>query len=310
MFYRFFLFFLFVLFFDLTSDVPAKAYTASDAHTAEAELWGKQPEEEKAFETAGLFFSDKPEEVPIRENTPLWLENAISEPEAQEDSPMIAIVIDDLGINRKTTEAVLELPAPITAAFLAYADDLPQQTEKARSNGHELLLHVPMEPANPHFDPGPGALRTDLTADDIREKLDIMLEAFDGYVGINNHMGSKFTSDRKAVGTVIDELKKRNLLFLDSMTSGESFGWKQARDRNVPYAVRDVFLDNARDEKEIMKQLALVEKQALKHHIAVAIGHPHAATVRALSKWMPQAKEKGFVFVPVSSVALIGQEDY
>ena len=137
-----------------------------------------------------------------------------------------------------------------------------------------------------------------------------MLDSFDGYVGVNNHMGSKFTSDRKAVGTVINELKKRELLFLDSMTSGKSLGWKLARDKNIPYVVRDVFLDNARDENEIMKQLNLVERHALKHHVAVAIGHPHIATVQALSRWIPKAKEKGFVFVPVSSVALIGQDAF
>ena len=307
MFYRI-SFFLFLL-FNLIGSAPAATAAASE-HTAEKELWGKSAETPKPFANTGSPSVDESKTVSIRESTPLWLENAIPEPETQEDAPMIAIVIDDLGINRKMTEAVLDLPAPITTAFLAYAEDLPQQTEKARSNGHELLLHVPMEPVNSRLDPGPDALRTDMTVENIQERFDVMLDSFDGYVGVNNHMGSKFTSDRKAVGTVINELKKRELLFLDSMTSGKSLGWKLARDKNIPYVVRDVFLDNARDENEIMKQLNLVERHALKHHVAVAIGHPHIATVQALSRWIPKAKEKGFVFVPVSSVALIGQDAF
>lgn len=307
MFSRFFCLFLFIL----AAIVPSAARAAASEHTAEAKLWGTPAAESKPFETAGLFFNDKPEEPPVRENAlPQWLENAVPAPETDESAPMIAIVIDDLGMNGKMTEAVLNLPAPITAAFLPYADALPRQTEKAKANGHELLLHVPMEPVNPNRDPGPEALKTDLSAADIREKLDAMLNAFDGYVGINNHMGSKFTADKEKIGVVTDELKKRELIFLDSLTAGDSAGWKQARDKNVLYAVRDFFLDNSRDEKEIMKQLASVEKHSLKHHVAVAIGHPHAETVRALGKWMPRAKEKGFVFVPVSLVALIGQEEY
>ncbi len=308
MFYRISLFLF--LFFNLIWSVQTEAYTSAATHTAEKKLWGKSAETQKPVKPASSLSGEKPKAGSVRENTPLWLEHAIPEPETQEDAPMIAIVIDDLGINRKMTEAVLNLPAPITAAFLTYAEDLPQQTEKARSNGHELLLHVPMEPVNPRFDPGPDALRTDMTVENILEKFDAMLDSFDGYVGINNHMGSKFTSDEKALNTVINELKKRELLFLDSMTSGKSLGWKLARDKNIPYVVRDVFLDNSRNEKEIMKQLISVERHALKHHVAVAIGHPHTATVRALNKWIPQAREKGFVFVPVSSVALIGQDAF
>lgn len=295
------------LFLALPPAVSATSYVSPSSHTAESALWG---EHETSVETAASASDNRREDIPVQKNPPLWLEHAVPEPEAEEDTPMIAIVIDDLGINRKMTEAVLKLPAPITTAFLAYAENLPEQTERARKNGHELLMHIPMEPVNPHFDPGPNTLLTKMTGGEISERLNAMLSSFDGYVGINNHMGSRFSADKAAIGAVIDELKKRGLIFLDSMTSGNSSGWKSARDRNVPYAVRDIFLDNAHDENEIMKQLDLVEKQALKHHVAVAIGHPHATTVNALKKWIPKATEKGFVFIPVSLVALIGQEKY
>lgn len=297
----------FFSFFDLAGTACAQAYFSPSEHTSEKNLWGE-------FETAGLFSGKKktaktePEE---KENAlPPWLEHAVSVPDMEEDAPMIAIVIDDLGLNRKMTKAVLSLPAPITAAFLAYADDLPDQTEQARLKGHELLLHTPMEPVNSRFNPGPDALRSEMSAEEIEETLDAMLEAFSDYVGINNHMGSKFTSDKQAFEVVIRKLKEKGLLFLDSLTSGRSVAWKLARDEHVPYAVRDVFLDNSQDEEDIMNQLALLEKHAINRRTAVAIGHPHATTINALKKWIPKAKEKGFVFVPISMIALVRQDAF
>ena len=97
---------------------------------------------------------------------------------------------------------------------------------------------------------------------------------------------------------------------MDSLTSGRSVAWKLARDEHVPYAVRDVFLDNSQDEEDIMNQLALLEKHAINRRTAVAIGHPHATTINALKKWIPKAKEKGFVFVPISMIALVRQDAF
>lgn len=261
-----------------------------------------------AFNVAGLFFADE-EETDDEDPLPPWLENAVAVPDVAEDSPMIAIVIDDLGVNRKMTKEVLALPAPLTASFLYYADDLPAQTQAAKDAGHELLVHTPMEPVNAGFDPGPGALRTEMTAEEIKDRLDLMLDSFSGYVGINNHMGSRFTADDPAMRTVMEEVEKRGLLFLDSLTSARSVAKEIAKEQNIPYAVRNVFLDNSQNEREIMKQLSLLEKHALKHGFAVGIGHPHKATAGALKKWIPQAKQKGFVFVPVSMIAVFLQDE-
>ncbi len=274
--------------------------------------WGENPEllrekRENTFDLAGLFFKEESE----GENIPLppWLENAVAIPDVAEESPMIAIVIDDLGINRKMTQEVLELPGPLTASFLYYADDLPDQTRQAEAAGHELLVHTPMEPINAGFDPGPGALKTQMSAQEITDRLDLMLEAFSGYVGINNHMGSRFTANEQVMRPVMEEVKKRGLLFLDSLTSSRSVAGRIADEQNIPYAVRNVFLDNAQDEREIMKQLALLERHARKHRFAVGIGHPHKETVQALKRWIPQAKQKGFVFVPISMIAVYLQDE-
>ncbi len=280
--------------------------------TAVKGVWGSDSQtsgnkEQNAFDIAGLFFTE--EETDDETPLPPWLEYAVAIPDVDENSPMIAIVIDDLGVNRKMTKEVLALPAPLTASFLYYADDLPGQTQTARAAGHELLVHTPMEPINAKFNPGPGALRTEMTTEEIKDRLNLMLDSFPGYVGINNHMGSRFTADSRAMRTVMEEVEKRGLLFLDSLTSSRSVAKKIAREENIPYAVRNVFLDNTQNEREIMKQLSLLEKHALRHRFAVGIGHPHKATVNALKKWIPQAKQKGFVFVPISMIAVYLQDE-
>lgn len=238
------------------------------------------------------------------DEAPAWIKNAVAVDDIDEASPKIALVIDDLGVNRKMTRQVIALPAPLTASFLSYADDLPAQTELARLAGHELLVHTPMEPVDSRFDAGPDALRTDMTPDEIRENLSVMLDAFSGYVGVNNHMGSKFTSAETDMRIVMDEINRRGLLFLDSLTSGRSTAAAVARQTGTPFAVRNVFLDNARTEADILRQLSLLERHARRHGFAVGIGHPHKATVNALDKWIPAAKRRGVVFVPVSAIAL------
>ena len=216
------------------------------------------------------------------------------------DTPVIAVVIDDLGLNRRMTKEIVSLPAPLTASFMSYAEDLDSQTAAARQAGHELLVHTPMEPFN--NDPGPGALFLGMSDDEIRNRLGVMLDSFSGYVGINNHMGSRFTSDRRSMDVVMEEVKKRGLLFLDSLTARHSKGKAAADAKGIPYAVRNVFLDNARKPSEVMKQLRLLERVAKRNGTAVGIGHPHRATAEALRLWIPEVQKRGFKLVPVSAV--------
>lgn len=216
------------------------------------------------------------------------------------DAPVIAVVIDDLGLNRRMTKEIVSLPAPLTASFLSYAEDLDVQTAAARRAGHELLVHTPMEPFN--NDPGPGALFLGMSDEEIRGRLKEMFDSFSGYVGINNHMGSRFTSDRRSMDIVMDEVKSRGLLFLDSLTSRSSKGKAAADAKGIPYAVRNVFLDNARKTSEVMKQLHLLERVAKKNGTAVGIGHPHRVTAEALKIWIPDVQKRGFKLVPVSAV--------
>lgn len=216
--------------------------------------------------------------------------------------PMIGIIIDDLGLDHPRTARALSLPAPVTLAFLSYGNRLGAETAAARAAGHELLVHVPMEPERGSADPGPNVLRAADGAAEIRARLDWALNRFGGFVGINNHMGSKFTADAAAMDVVAAELKRRGLLFLDSRTSAETRAFARARAHDVPAASRDIFLDRELAPEAVRAALADLELRARKQGRAIAIGHPHDVTLDALEAWLPTLKAKGLQLVPVSAL--------
>jgi hypothetical protein len=238
---------------------------------------------------------------------PAWQRYAVpSDPPA--GRPMIAVVIDDLGINRKQTREMTELPGPLTLAFMTYADDLAAQTAAARQAGHELMIHFPMEPSGASADPGPNALLRSLDPAEVQRRLDWGLGRFEGYIGINNHMGSAFTEDPAGMEIVLRELKRRGLVFLDSRTTAKTTAPGIARSLGVPIVQRDVFLDNVQSEAAIAAQLAEVERKARTRGAAIAIGHPYAATVAALRDWLPGLEERGFSLVPLSAIVRRDEE--
>jgi len=239
----------------------------------------------------------KPEALTV----PAWIRYAVPAP-PKDARPRIAIVIDDLGLDRRRTERAIALPGPLTLSFLAYAADLPRQAEAAHRGGHELMLHVPMEPVGKVLDTGPNELDVGLSQDELLQRLRWDLGRFDGYVGINNHMGSKFTSDTASMRPVMEELRRRGLLFLDSRTIGSTTGMDLARELGVPHAGRDVFLDNDVTTAAISTQFAELERVAKRNGSAIAIGHPHDQTMDVLQKWLDEAPGRGFVLVPVSTI--------
>jgi hypothetical protein len=217
--------------------------------------------------------------------------------------PMIAVVLDDLGLNRAGTNRAIGLPAPLTMAFMTYAEGLPELAARARRAGHELMLHVPMAPRDAAYDPGPNVLRAELTPAELARRLDWGLARFEGFVGVNNHMGSRFTASRQGMAPVMAALRARGLLFLDSVTSGASVGAVMARRAGVPYAARDVFLDNDWSDRDaIARQFARLEAVARRNGSAVGIGHPHRATLEVLARWLPEARARGFAIVPISAI--------
>lgn len=233
--------------------------------------------------------------------TPKWLANAAAAPAAN-GRPIIAIVIDDLGLSQARVRRTIALPRPITLAFLPYGRNLRALTREGRTAGHELIIHMNMEPKDHGVDPGPKALLTSLDPAAIRERLEWALEQFDGYIGVSNHMGSRFTEWPDGMEVVVQTLKRRGLVYLDSVTSTKTVGPALARALGTAYASRDIFLDHDRSAEAVARQLAQTERIARRRGAVVAIGHPYDVTIDALKKWMPAAEARGLVFVPLSAI--------
>ena len=171
---------------------------------------------------------------------PLWRLNAVMLPEIP-TGPQIAVVIDDAGVDRRRTKQVIGLLGPLTIAFMTYASQLETQVELAAAAGHEIMTHVPMQPISAKANPGKNALKTDLELGEVKSRLVWALNRIPSHVGINNHMGSRYTSHEKGMQLVMAELRKRGLLFLDSRTSGESVGAKLAKKYGVPLMLFETF---------------------------------------------------------------------
>ena len=216
--------------------------------------------------------------------------------------PRIAIVIDDVGVHVPNGWRVVELPGPLTLALMTYAKDLDKLAVESLAHGHELLLHIPMEPTDQTWDTGPNALRLDLDGQEFQRRLVWAFDRFDGYVGINNHMGSRFTEDSAAMARLMEQLEPRGLFFLDSLTSTRSKGEETAQAEGVPYMARDVFLDNVVDPEAVWSRLGELERIAFAHGFAIGIAHPKGATIQVLSEWIPTLAERGITLVPVSAL--------
>lgn len=217
--------------------------------------------------------------------------------------PRIVIIIDDMGLNRKYSDAIADLPAPLTLAFLPYAEDLNNQTKRALQKGHELMIHTPMEPINPDLDMGPIALSTDMSIDQIKDVMnEQVLSAFSGYKGINNHMGSRLTQDKKRMRAIMKILKEHGLYFIDSKTIGNSQAASEAAKAGIAFAERHVFLDHYTTEKDVERALDQLERVARLNGVGIAIGHPKERTFNVLQKWLPRIESRGLVLVPAGEV--------
>ncbi|MDD9905888.1 MAG: divergent polysaccharide deacetylase family protein [Rhodospirillaceae bacterium] len=280
------------------SDIVAEVESRSTQATKARPIAQPDPEPEtrkgEPRQTAAL--------PPVRRRgTPQWLANAVPSP-AINGRPMIAIVIDDLGLSQKRARRTIALPGPITLAFLPYGHNLRKLTKEGRAAGHELIIHMNMEPKDHDVDPGPKALLTSLDPSEIHNRLLWAFQQFDGYIGISNHMGSRFTEWPDGMEVVVKALKRRGLLYFDSVTSTKSVGPALARAHGAAYASRDVFLDHDRNAKAVVRQLAQTERVARRRGYAIAIGHPHDVTIDALQKWLPDVVARGFVIVPLSAI--------
>ncbi len=215
--------------------------------------------------------------------------------------PQVAIIFDDIGLDRTAAKQIMSLSGPLTLSFLPYANNVQPLVDEARDLGHGVLLHLPMEPVGAS-DPGPHALLVDNSAKTLRRDLAWNLSQFTGYSGVNNHMGSKFTANRERMTLVLRALQKRGLYFVDSLTTGASAVPVAAVGTQIDLLSRDIFLDPTTGTNTVRAQLSQVEEIARKTGYAVAIAHPHSDTINVLGPWLTTANLRGFDLVTVDSL--------
>lgn len=224
--------------------------------------------------------------------------------EASNPRPRIAIIVSGLGQSAAATEAAIQtLPPAVTLAFNPYGQRLDYWTARARAEGHETLVLVPMEPTNyPANDPGPETLLTTLSPPENRERLNWSLSRFTGYTGVLSLFGSRYTTALESLRPTLDEIRGRGLLFVDSRVSLRSSAFRVAGEIGLPRAINNRFIDIQPAKDEIDRRLDELVKIATTSGFAVGVGQPFPVTIERVAAFVRAADARGLAIAPVSAV--------
>jgi hypothetical protein len=219
--------------------------------------------------------------------------------------PRVAIMVGGLGVSAAATgEALAKLPGVVTLAFTPYGQDIERLVARARGEGREVVLQVPMEPFDyPDNDAGPQTLLTSLSPEQNLERLHWAMSRFQGYVGIANYMGARFTAAEQALVPVMRDAGKRGLIYVDDGTSARSLSSQLAGASNTPFAKANIVLDAVPTPSEIDNALARLEAMARERGVAIGVATALPASIDRIAQWAKAAAGRGIVLVPVSAVA-------
>ena len=297
--------------------IPAPANTSKDAPLA-ASTPGIAPKSEASAISAP---PPSPADQKFSENTPegpipaiaadgVRPSDAFAQPvkaiPGKPDAPRIAIVVGGLGISETATaNAIASLPGAVTLGFMPYGVDAAGLVARARAQGHEVLLQVPMEPFDyPNNDPGPRTLLTSLTAEQNIDRLYWLMSRFQGYVGITNAMGARFTASEQSFGPILREAAKRGLIYVDDGSNPRSVAGEVAGAINLPFARVEVAIDSVPTPTEIDHALARLEMVARERNVAVGFATALPVSIEHIAKWAKSLQSRGLLLVPITAVAL------
>jgi len=214
----------------------------------------------------------------------------------------LAIILDDLGNDRAAADAIFALPYPLTVSVLPYHTHSVDIAEEAHLRGYEVMLHLPMQSVG-NETPEAHELHPGMSADDIPALFEQMMQNVPYAAGVNNHQGSQATADPALMEELMPVLQKWNLFYVDSRTTAATVAYDTAQRLGVRSGFRNVpFLDDVAEVSAVRKQLELALRGAREKGEAIAIGHPHTATLRALSEILPQAGARGVQLVYASDL--------
>ena len=216
--------------------------------------------------------------------------------------PRLAIILDDLGSDRAAADAIFALPYPLTISVLPNHEHSAEIAGEAKRRGFQVLLHLPMQSvANEH--PEAQELHPGMQPAEVSARVAQFLENVPGVVGVNNHQGSEATSDPELMSELMAVLRDGHLFYVDSRTTAATVAFDTAQDFGIRSAFRNVpFLDDVPEVAAVRKQLQLALRGAREKGEAIAIGHPHPATLQALREVLPQARAQGVQLVFASDL--------
>lgn len=203
-------------------------------------------------------------------------------PRVANSRPRVAIIIDDIGNTRAVAEEMIDIDLPLSFSIIPHTPHAIHLASLINSRSKDLLIHIPMEANEVKRSFGPEMLLLSMTKETLINTIGHDLDTPFRAIGVNNHMGSKFSQNSDAMRVFLKEIKARNLFFIDSLTAANSTGYSIAQDLGIRTAKRDIFLDNDQNQTQILAQIGRLIKLAQRNGSAIGIGHPHPATLAAL----------------------------
>ena len=221
------------------------------------------------------------------------------------DAPRVALIISGLGVSASgTAEAITKMPEAVTLAFMPYGSDVERLVARARGEGHEILLQVPLEPFSyPENDSGPQTLLTSLTPEQNLERLHWLMSRFQGYVGIVGAMGARFTASEQSFAPIMRETAKRGLIFVDDGANARSVAGRIAGGSSLAFAKADLVLDAVPTPAEIDHALGRLEMAARERSFAVGMASALPVSIEHIAKWAREAESRGVLLVPITAIA-------
>lgn len=304
------------------ADAPSNSGSISLDDVLEDGILGSEPDESKKLpmDGAGMVVTPvivEPASAPAQEVSHPVEVPATTDAPAPEKVPhhrtkaslppggtaRLAILIDDGGNNSAHGARILALDNRLTLAILPNTPFAAEIADKGAQKGFEIMLHMPMETDSPTVRPVPGTVETKMGEEEIKKLTNAAIDQIPHVVGINNHTGSKFTSDREKMGYVMEVLQDRGLYFIDSVTINTTVAYDVAQEMGVPSGRRDVFLDNATDIASVRRQFSILLETVHQQGTAIGIGHFQSPnTAKVLAEEIPKLAEAGIELVHASEL--------
>lgn len=217
-------------------------------------------------------------------------------------NPKVAIIMDDFGYNMRDLDTLFAAKLPVTFSILPNLPYSRRVAELARSKGYEVILHMPLESNDKAAPAEADTIKTNFDEKQIISMLDRQITTVPGLIGVSNHQGSKATEDKTTMSVILSNLKKRNLYYFDSLVTDRSVCRELAKGLGLPYAKRDMFLDNTASPDYIEKQVLSLRRFAFRKGNAIAVCHDRKNTIAVLARMMPELSAEGIEFVSLSDM--------